>query len=70
MCKGMVDPGFSSDPKNTKATETRKTVEPIFRGGGGRKGHGEVLAGWKTRRQSRVETRRSYSKEEQPRLPD
>lgn len=34
MCKGMVDPGFSSDPKNTKATKTRKTVEPIFRGGG------------------------------------
>lgn len=55
MCKGMVDPGFSSDPKNAKATETRKTVEPIFQGGGGRKGHGEVLAGWKTRRQSRVQ---------------
>lgn len=54
MCKGMVDPGFSSDPKNTKATKTRKTAEPIFQGGGGRKGHGEVLAGWKTRRQSRV----------------
>lgn len=50
----MVDQGFSSDPKNTKATKTRKTVEPIFQGGGGRKGHGEVLAGWKTRRQSRV----------------
>lgn len=30
----MVDPGFSSDPKNAKATKTRKTVEPIFRGGG------------------------------------
>lgn len=35
MCKGMVDQGFSCDPKNTKATETRKTVEPIFQGGGG-----------------------------------
>lgn len=31
----MVDQGFSCDPKNAKATETRKTVEPIFRGGGG-----------------------------------
>lgn len=30
----MVDPGFSSDPKNTKATKTRKTVEPVFWGGG------------------------------------